>query len=121
MIDPNAPVTLTIDKRLNPTSIGEAGSGTADPSVTGNPLKGATFTGKLLNVEGVDASELGTLIAHNYAQKGATLTQTTVTGTTGDDGQLKFDSGTSALVQGIWLFEETINGQVTDVKTQKTY
>lgn len=121
VIDENRPVTLTIDKRLNPTSIGEAGSGTADPNVTGNPLKGATFTGTLLNVDGVDASELGTLTARNYAQKGATLTQTTVTGTTGDNGQLKFESGTSALAQGIWLFEETIDGQVTDVETNKTY
>ncbi|KAK0338637.1 hypothetical protein LTR94_037800, partial [Friedmanniomyces endolithicus] len=44
VIDENAPVTLTIDKRLNPTSIGGPGSGTADQDATGNPLAGATFT-----------------------------------------------------------------------------
>lgn len=121
VIDENAPVTLTIDKRLNPTSIGGPGSGTTDPAATGNPLEGATFTGTLLNVDNVDASELGSLTAGNYAAKGATLTQTTVTGTTGNNGQLKFDSQESELKQGIWLFTESINGDVKDTVTQKTY
>lgn len=121
VIDENAPVTLTIDKRLNPTSIGEAGSGTADPAVTGNPLKGATFTGTLLDVSKVEPKKLGSLTAANYTESGATKTTTTVTGKTGDNGQLKFDSTQSDLKQGIWLFEETIDGKVMDVNTQKTY
>lgn len=119
VIDENAPVTLTIDKRLNPTSIGEAGSGTADPAVTGNPLKGATFTGTLLDVSKVEPKKLGSLTAANYTESGATKTTTTVTGKTGDNGQLKFDSTQSDLKQGIWLFEETIDGEVMDVNTQK--
>lgn len=124
VIDENAPVTLTIDKRLNPTSIGEAGSGTADPAVTGNPLKGATFTGTLLDISGVNPKQLGDLKADNYTQLGAKETGTTVTGETGENGQLKFDSQNpqgSQFKQGIWLFKETINGPVTDTKTNKTY
>lgn len=106
VIDENAPVTLTIDKRLNPTSIGNAGSGKADPAVTGNPLKGATFTGTLLDVSKVDPKKLGTLTAGNYGALNATKTGITVTKTTGENGQLKFDSRDSQFKQGIWLFEE---------------
>ena len=121
VIDENRPVTLTIDKRLNPTSIGEAGSGTADPNVTGNPLKGATFTGTLLDTNGVDPKKLGDLNASNYQELGAIATGTTVTGKTGNDGQLKFDSNGTNFQQGIWLFTETIEGEVTDTVTQKSY
>lgn len=121
VIDENAPVTLTIDKRLNPTSIGEAGSGTADPAVTGNPLKGATFTGILLDTSKVDPKKLGTLTAGNYGDLKATKTGITVTKTTGENGQLKFDSRDSQFKQGIWLFEESIDGEVTDVETGKIY
>ncbi|MDK4324873.1 SpaH/EbpB family LPXTG-anchored major pilin [Corynebacterium accolens] len=121
VIDENAPVTLTIDKRLNPTSIGAPGSGTTDPSATGNPLAGATFTGTLLDTSGVDPKQLGNLTADNYTELGAKKTGTTVTGETDQNGQLKFDSQNSPLEQGIWRFEETINGEVTDVKTGKTY
>lgn len=92
VIDENAPVTLTIDKRLNPTSIGGPGSGATDPSATGNPLKGATFTGTLLDISGVDPKKLGDLKADNYTQLGAKETGTTVAGETGENGQLKFDS-----------------------------
>ncbi|PFG27494.1 SpaH/EbpB family LPXTG-anchored major pilin [Corynebacterium renale] len=120
-MDPDAKVTLTIDKRLNPTAIGGPGSGVADPAVTGNPLQGATFTGTLLNVDNVDPAKLGTLTAANYKELGATLTQTTVTGTTGADGKLVFEEGSSSIDQGIWLFTETIEGEVTDTVTQKTY
>lgn len=121
VIDENAPVTLTIDKRLNPTSIGEAGSGTADQAATGNPLKGATFTGVLLNVENVKPQDLGKLTAENWAGLGATKTQTEVTGTTGENGQYTFDSRGTNFQQGIWLFTETITDGVTDITTGKTY
>lgn len=121
VIDENAPVTLTIDKRLNPTSIGEAGTGQADQNATGNPLKGATFTGELLNVEGVKPQDLGKLNANNYTTLGAKKTGTTVNGTTGEDGQLKFDSEGTDFQQGTWLFTETITGEVTDITTNKTY
>ncbi|HCG3140441.1 TPA: SpaH/EbpB family LPXTG-anchored major pilin [Corynebacterium striatum] len=119
-IDPNADVTLTIDKRLNPTSIGGPGTGEADPNVTGNPLKGATFTGTLLNVDKVKPEDLGKLTASNYKELGATETQTTVTGTTGDDGKVVLGKG-NGLKQGIWLFTETIKDEVTDTTTGKTY
>ncbi|MCT1451284.1 SpaH/EbpB family LPXTG-anchored major pilin [Corynebacterium sp. p3-SID1194] len=119
-IDPDADVTLTIDKRLNPTSIGGHGTGEADQNVTGNPLQGATFTGTLLNVDNVKPEDLGKLTASNYKELGATATQTTVTGKTGDNGQLKLGKG-NGLVQGIWLFTETIEGEVTDTVTGKTY
>lgn len=121
VIDENAPVTLTIDKRLNPTSIGGPGSGTADQDATGNPLAGATFTGTLLDVSNVDPKKLGELNASNYKELGATATGTTVTGKTGNDGQLKFDSNGTNFQQGIWLFTETIEGEVTDTVTQKSY
>ncbi|MDK8499050.1 SpaH/EbpB family LPXTG-anchored major pilin [Corynebacterium accolens] len=121
VIDEDADVTLTIDKRLNPTSTGEAGSGQADQEATGNPLKGATFTGVLLNVDKVKPAELVNLNADNFTDLGATKTQTTVTGETDANGQLKFDSRNSNFRQGIWLFTETINGDVTDVTTGKTY
>lgn len=121
VIDENAPVTLTIDKRLNPTSIGEVGTGQADQDATGNPLKGATFTGVLLNVDKVKPTELGNLNADNFTALGATKTQTTVTGETDANGQLKFDSQGTDFQQGIWLFTETIKGDVTDVTTGKTY
>lgn len=120
VIDPNADVTLTIDKRLNPTSIGGPGTGVADPYVTGNPLQGATFTGTLLNVDNVKPEDLGKLTASNYEDLGATATQTTVTGTTGAEGKLVLDKN-DGLVQGIWLFTETIDGKVTDTVTEKTY
>lgn len=119
-INPNADVTLTIDKRLNPTSIGGPGTGEAASDVTGNPLKGATFTGTLLNVDNVKPENLGKLTASNYEGLGATATQTTVTGTTGADGKLKLDKS-AGLVQGVWLFTETIEGEVTDTVTGKTY
>ncbi|CQD05174.1 putative surface-anchored fimbrial subunit [Corynebacterium striatum] len=119
-IDPDADVTLTIDKRLNPTSIGDHGTGEADPKATGNPLKGATFTGTLLNVDKVKPEDLGKLTASNYKDLGATETQTTVTGTTGNDGKVVLDKS-AGLVQGIWLFKETIADKVTDTVTQKTY
>lgn len=121
VIDADADVTLTIDKRLNPTNTGEAGSGQADQDATGNPLKGATFTGVLLNVDKVKPAELGNLNADNFTDLGATKTQTTVTGETDANGQLKFDSRNTDFQQGIWLFTETINGDVTDVTTGKTY
>ncbi|MFA1532847.1 SpaH/EbpB family LPXTG-anchored major pilin [Corynebacterium belfantii] len=121
VIDENAPVTLTIDKRLNPTSIGNAGSGKADPNVSGHRLEGATFTGKFLNVTAVETKKLGELNAGNYAKLGATETATTVSGKTDTTGQLKFDSNTSNLKQGFWLFTETIDGEVKDVETGKTY
>ena len=121
VIDDNAPVTLTIDKRLNPTTIGEAGTGKADQDATGNPLKGATFTGELLNVENVKPQDLGKLNAINYTNLGATKTGITVTGTTGETGQLKFESEGTKFQQGTWLFTETINNDVTDVTTGKTY
>lgn len=120
VIDPNADVTLTIDKRLNPTSIGGPGTGVADPNVTGNPLQGATFTGTLLNVDNVKPEDLGKLTASNYKELGATATQTTVTGTTGAEGELVLNKN-DGLVQGIWLFTETIDGKVTDTVTGKTY
>lgn len=119
-IDPNADVTLTIDKRLNPTSIGGPGTGAADQDVTGNPLQGAKFTGILLNVDNVKPEDLGKLTASNYEELGATATQTTVSGTTGADGKLKLVKN-DGLVQGIWLFTETIEGEVTDTVTGKTY
>lgn len=119
-IDPNADVTLTIDKRLNPTSIGGPGTGEADPNVTGNPLQGATFTGTLLNVDNVKPEDLGKLTASNYKELGATATGTTVTGTTGNDGKLQLAKA-DGLVQGVWLFTETITGDVTDTVTDKTY
>ncbi|WP_347004917.1 SpaH/EbpB family LPXTG-anchored major pilin [Corynebacterium striatum] len=119
-IDPDADVTLTIDKRLNPTSIGGPGTGEADPNVSGNPLQGATFTGTLLNVDNVKPEDLGKLTASNYKQLGATETEKTVTGTTGNDGQLVLGKS-DGLKQGIWLFTETINGEVTDTETGKTY
>ncbi|WLF42968.1 SpaH/EbpB family LPXTG-anchored major pilin [Corynebacterium diphtheriae] len=119
-IDPDADVTLTIDKRLNPTSIGGPGTGEADPNVTGNPLQGATFTGTLLNVAKVKPEELGKLTASNYEKLGATKAETTVEGTTGENGQLVLNKS-AGLVQGIWLFTETIKGEVTDTKAKKTY
>jgi len=119
-IDPNADVTLTIDKRLNPTSIGGPGTGKPDPNVTGNPLQGATFTGTLLNVDNVKPEDLGKLTASNYEELGAAATQTTVTGTTGADGKLTLNKG-AGLVQGIWLFTETIDGEVKDTATGETY
>lgn len=121
VIDENAPVTLTIDKRLNPTSIGGPGSGTTDPNATGNPLAGATFTGTLLDVTAVKPEKLGDLNASNYKELGATATGTTVTGKTGDNGQLNFNSDGTDFQQGIWLFTETIEGEVTDTVTQKSY
>ena len=119
-IDPDADVTLTIDKRLNPTSIGGPGTGEDDQNVTGNPLQGATFTGTLLNVDNVKPEDLGNLTASNYEELGATATQTTVTGTTGADGKLTLNNA-DGLVQGIWLFTETIEGEVTDTVTSETY
>ena len=121
VIDENAPVTLTIDKRLNPTSIGGPGSGTTDPNATGNPLAGVTFTGTLLDVTAVKPEKLGDLNASNYKELGATATGTTVTGKTGDNGQLNFNSDGTDFQQGIWLFTETIEGEVTDTVTQKSY
>lgn len=119
-IDPSADVKLTIDKRLNPTSIGGPGTGEPDKNVTGNPLQGATFTGTLLDVRKVDPAKLGTLTAANYKDLGAKATEKTVTGTTGGDGKLVLDKG-KGLVQGIWLFTETITGDVTDTVAKKTY
>lgn len=122
VIDPNAPVTLTIDKRLNPTQIGAAGTGQAvDSGDIGNPLQGATFTGTLLNVDAVAPENLGKLTASNFEQLGATTTGTTVSGTTDGNGQVKFDRQSSQITQGIWLFTETITGEVTDVVTSKKY
>lgn len=120
-IDDSKPVSLTINKRLNPTEIGGPGNGTADPAATGNPLKGAKFTGTLLNVDKVDPAKLGDLTAANYKDLGATTTGTTVSGTTGDDGRLKFSEDSSAIKQGVWLFTETIDGPVTDTETGKEY
>lgn len=121
VIDENAPVTLTIDKRLNPTSIGDPGSGKEDSNVTGHPLKGATFTGTLLDVSKVDPKNLGDLNASNYKRLGAELTEITVTDKTGEDGRLTFNSTNSNIKQGIWLFTETIEDEVQDVETGDTY
>lgn len=119
-INADKPVTLTIDKRLNPATVGDAGNGTADPNATGNPLRGATFTGVLLNVDKVKAEDLPKVTAANYEELGAVKTSTTVTGTTGDNGQLQL-ADSDGMKQGVWLFTETIDGPVTDTKTGKEY
>lgn len=122
IIGENERVTLTIDKRLNPTSIGGPGKGVADPDATGNRLQGATFTGTLLNVDNVPSADLGRLNATNYEDLGAKLIPgTSVSGKTDSEGKLVFRSDNSDLQQGIWFFEETIDGPVTDVDTGKTY
>lgn len=64
---------------------------------------------------------MGKLTASNYEELGATATGTTVTGKTGNDGQLKFNSDGTNFQQGIWLFTETIEGEVTDTVTNKKY
>ena len=70
----------------------------------------------MLNVDKVKPEDLGKLTASNYKELGATETQTTVTGTTGDDGKVVLGKG-NGLKQGIWLLKD----EVTDTTTGKTY
>lgn len=121
IIGENERVTLTINKRLNPTSIGGPGKGVADPNATGKPLNGAKFTGTLLDVSGVEPADLGKLTAVNFGDKGARKTSTTVSGTTVGNGELKFDSEGTEFRQGVWLFEESIEDTVTVAGTNETY
>ncbi|APT95937.1 hypothetical protein CSTAT_11895 [Corynebacterium stationis] len=111
VIDESAPVTLTINKILNPDAIGSAGTGEVDPSVSGTPLPGVTFTATLLNTDGVANADLGSITASDL--QNATRTGTTVQGVTGASGQLVFDSRHSNLEQGIWIVEESITAPIT--------
>ena len=104
-IDPNADTELVIHKLIQPEVFGEPATGHEDPSVTGTPVSGVTFTAT--RVPGID---LTTRSGWDDAQKmtvseAAALTQgqpVAGEGTTGGDGVLALD-----LNVGLFLVQET--------------